>query len=194
MIITVADGLGSAPFSKEGSSKIVKLLIEIIKEEISYDNISLELLKRWKKSVTENLILYDTTIKFIHIKNGSVRYGGVGDGWIAFNTVNELISLTTTNNFSNQTDTILSFDLKNKFTINQIEENDVLNMLISTDGFSEDIDKDKGKALMDDVYNQVSTNSNAFEEDIINTLNNWPIESNKDDKTVIFVQRKGVGL
>jgi len=192
MIITVADGLGSATFSKEGSSKIVKLLIEIIREEISYEDIPLELLKRWKKAVNGNLNLYDTTIKFIHIKNGNVRYGGVGDGWIAMNTVNELISLTTTNTFSNQTDSILSFDLKNKFTINQIEENEVLNMLISTDGFSEDIEKENGKAFMDDIHKQVSTNSNAFEEDIINTLNNWPVESNKDDKTVIFVQREEV--
>lgn len=187
IIITVADGLGSATFSKEGSSKIVKLLIDIIREEISDEQIPLKLLNRWKVAVGGNLNLYDTTIKFIHITNDRIKYGGVGDGWIAINTTDELISLCASNTFSNQTDSILSFDLKNKFINKEISSDGTKNILISTDGFSEDIEKENGKAFMDDVYNQMIKDRKAFEEDIRATLENWPIESNKDDKTVIFI-------
>lgn len=192
LIITVADGLGSATFSKEGSSKITKLLIDIIKEDIESSNIPLELLKRWKIAVNGNLNLYDTTIKFIYVRNGVVRYGGVGDGWIAINTNKELFSLCASNTFSNQTDSILSFDLKNKFVNLSMDEINIKNMLISTDGFSEDIDKENGKAFMDDIYNQVIKDSVSFEKEIVYTLDNWPVDSNKDDKTVVFIQKEEV--
>jgi len=192
LIITVADGLGSATYSKEGSSKIVKILIDILKEDLEQEKIPLELLHRWKKAVDGNLNLYDTTIKFIHVKNGIIRYGGVGDGWIAINTSEELVSLVSSNTFSNQTDSILSFDINNKFINHMIETNTVKNMLISTDGFSEDIEKENGKAFMDDVYSQTRNEPELFESEITQTLENWPVESNKDDKTVVFIQREEV--
>ena len=190
IIITVADGLGSATFSKEGSSKIVKLLIDILKENIGKESIPLELLNRWKTALGGNLSLYDTTIKFIHIKEDSINYGGVGDGWIAINEKENFISLCASNTFSNQTDSILSFDLRNKFINRENEVEAVQNMLISTDGFSEDIEKENGKSFMTDIYNQILEDKAAFEEDIKNTLSNWPVESNRDDKTVVFIHRE----
>ena len=62
-------------------------------------------------------------------------------------------------------------------------------MLIATDGFSEDIEKDNSKAFLTDIYTQISKDFDAFEEEIKNTLNNWPVKSNKDDKTAVFIQR-----
>ena len=189
-IVVIADGLGSATYSKEGSSKIVNIAVEILKESSMNENIALEILKRWKAGLSGNLNLYDTTLKFIKITEKCIEYGGVGDGWIAINTDDEFISLCAQNTFSNQTDSILSFDLKNKFVINKIENINVKNMLISTDGFSEDMDKEHGKEFLDDVYKQIEIDQHAFDEDIKNTLENWPVESNKDDKTVIFIQAK----
>lgn len=190
LIVAVADGLGSAVYSKEGSSKIVKLLIDVLKEEVEDPRIPFELLQRWKIAVNGNLNLYDTTIKFVWIKNGLIKYGGVGDGWITINTKSELISLCASNTFSNQTDSILSFDLKSKFINKETEVKHVLNLLISTDGFSEDIEKKNGKALLDDIYEQINRDRVSFEKDIVSTLENWPVESNKDDKTVVFIQRE----
>ena len=194
IIIAVADGLGSATFSKEGSSLIVKLLLGLIRDGFSYENIALELLKRWKNALNGNLNLYDTTIKFVHLKGDSLVYGGIGDGWIALNYDKDFISMTTNNTFSNQTDSILSFDLKNKFSILKASETDLLNIIIATDGFSEDIEKDSGKQFLDDIYNQIAKDHNEFKEDIMNTMTNWPIKSNKDDKTVVFLQREEVQL
>lgn len=87
IIITLADGLGSATFSKEGSSKIVSILTKLIKENTDDESLPITLLREWKNAVKGNLNLYDTTVKFIHIKNETIRYGGVGDGWIAINKI-----------------------------------------------------------------------------------------------------------
>lgn len=191
-IVVIADGLGSATYSKEGSSKIVKIAVDVLKELPINEEFALEILKRWKTGLSGNLNLYDTTLKFIKITEKSIEYGGIGDGWIAINANEEFISLCAQNTFSNQTDSILSFDLKNKFVINRMENIDVKNMLISTDGFSEDMDKAHGKEFLNDVYKQIEIDLQAFDEDIKNTLENWPVESNKDDKTVIFIQAKEV--
>ena len=43
---------------------------------------------------------------------------------------------------------------------------------------------------MTDIYNQILEDKAAFEEDIKNTLSNWPVESNRDDKTVVFIHRE----
>jgi hypothetical protein len=190
LIVAVADGLGSAVYSKEGSSLIVKLLIDILKKGVEDSKLPSELLQQWKIAVNGKLNFYDTTIKFIWIKNGLFNYGGVGDGWIAINTNKDLISLSSSNTFSNQTDSILSFDLTSKFINRKIDEKQVLNALISTDGFSEDIEKENGKAFMDEIHDQNNKDAVSFEKDIYNTLENWPIKSNVDDKTVVFIQRE----
>ena len=192
LIVAVADGLGSAVNSKEGSSIIVKLLIDILKKDVEETKVPLALLQKWKIAVNGHLNFYDTTIKFVWIKNGIFNYGGVGDGWIALNTKIDLISLCSSNTFSNQTDSILSFDLKSKFIFKKIDEKQVLNALISTDGFSEDIEIENGKAFMDEIHDQINRDVVSFEKDIFNTLENWPIKSNVDDKTVVFIQREGV--
>lgn len=192
IIIALADGLGSAVYSKEGSSKAVKILIDIIKENVESKDIPLMLLNRWKKAVGGNFDLYNTTIKFIHIEENKISYGGVGDGWIAFNTGDGLVDLCAENSFSNQTDSILSFDLKNKFIYRQIKSNNILNMLISTDGFSEDIDKEKGKAFLDAVRKEVLSDSEAFWNEFKCSLCNWPVQTNKDDKTAIFIIKSEV--
>lgn len=189
IIVIVADGLGSAKFSKEGSSKIVGIATGVLKSNIAYEEMPIEILKQWKDGLDGNLNSYDTTMKFIHIKNNEIIYGGVGDGWIAINKENRFVSLCANNTFSNQTDSLLSFDLKNKFVIKKEIINGFKNLLISTDGFSEDMDKEHGLEFLNDVYAQINVGSKEFGADIENTLNNWPVESNKDDKTVVFIQR-----
>ena len=43
---------------------------------------------------------------------------------------------------------------------------------------------------MTDIYNQILEDKAAFEDAIKNTLSNWPVESNRDDKTVVFIHRE----
>ena len=65
IIIVVADGLGSAIYSKEGSSKIVSIAIRFLAKRHDLSNIAFDIQAEWKKGLEGNLNLYDTTVKFI---------------------------------------------------------------------------------------------------------------------------------
>ncbi len=190
IVIVIADGLGSAIYSKEGSQKITSIATNIISEKRDLSEIAHEIQMEWKTGLQGNLNMYDTTVKFIKITEKDVFYGGVGDGWIAFNTTNGFTDVTSSNTFSNQTDTILSFDLKNKFYIERIDTDSLITALISTDGFSEDMDKENGDAFLSAVSEQMRADSKLFQKEIEDTLSHWPVETNRDDKTVVFIERE----
>lgn len=190
IVIVVADGLGSAIYSKEGSQKITSLASAILAESNDLSEVASDLQTKWKEGLEGNLNLYDTTVKFIKITENDVFYGGIGDGWIAFNTSDGFVDMTSSNSFSNQTDTILSFDLKGKFRIESIKTESFKTALISTDGFSEDMEKESGEAFLSAVSEQILANSEAFKKEIEDTLSHWPVETNRDDKTVVFIERE----
>ena len=58
IIIVVADGLGSAIYSKEGSSKIVSIAIRLLSERHDLSNIAFDIQAEWKKGLEGNLNLY----------------------------------------------------------------------------------------------------------------------------------------
>jgi serine/threonine protein phosphatase PrpC len=184
LVVIVADGLGSASYSKEGSNRIVQIAPNLIREN-NFEQLPNKLLTEWKIKLEGNINQYDTTFKFVYIKPNKTYVGGIGDGWIALINNKNFVSYKAENTFSNQTDSILSFDLKNKFWIKEFETKDVSSILISTDGFSEDIEN--GDEFLKQVEEEIKNNQHAFTEDLDNTLENWPVETNKDDKTVAFI-------
>lgn len=186
VIIVVADGLGSAAYSKEGSQRITEVAIEILSNTDDFNGVYLNILNEWKKELEGNINQYDTTLKFLKIKNDMIVYGGVGDGWISIKSDKGLVNMVAENTFSNQTDSILSFNLKEKFNVNEYELGDNLVGLVSTDGFSEDMDKDNSFGLLDGIDKELASNEESFIEDTKNTLLNWPVETNRDDKTVVI--------
>ena len=186
VIIVVADGLGSAAYSKEGSQRITEVSIEILSNTDDFNGVYLNILNEWKKELEGNINQYDTTLKFLKIKNDKIVYGGVGDGWISIKSDKGLVNMVAENTFSNQTDSILSFNLKEKFSVNEYELSDNLVGLVSTDGFSEDMDKDNSFGLLDGIDKELASNEKSFIEDTKNTLLNWPVETNRDDKTVVI--------
>lgn len=187
LIIAVADGLGSAAYSKEGSNKIVDVSVKVLSQTNDSKPIANDVLKKWREGIEGNLNQYDTTLKFIKITDTDILYGGIGDGWIAFLTDTGLINLTATNEFSNQTDTILSFDLDKKFSLLKLPLSTVHSGLVSTDGFSEDMDKENADKMLKEIGNQLCVDEVAFICEMKQTLNCWPVKTNKDDKTVVFL-------
>lgn len=185
-IIIVADGLGSAAYSKEGSKKITEVAVSILSRTDDYSMAYLDILNNWKNGLEGNINQYDTTLKFIKFVDDKIVYGGVGDGWILIKTKKDLLNMISDNTFSNQTDSILSFNLKEKFVVEEIKDYECLVGLISTDGFSEDMDKDNSINLLDEIDKELRTDERKFIDDIKNTLLNWPVETNRDDKTVVF--------
>lgn len=188
LVIVIADGLGSAPFSKEGSSKIVEICANyLLNSNINIDFFD-NIISLWKKSVKSNFNLYDTTVRFIQINNECLTYGNIGDGWTLIDS-DELISEESNNVFSNQTDTIMSFNAKDKLVIKKIKMNNFKVSLLSTDGFSEDIEKTSSKQFISKLVDDMTIDLNSFTNNLEENLLNWPVKSNKDDKTVIILKR-----
>ena len=186
LIVAVADGLGSASYSKEGSQQAVKIVADLLIAD-DFTNFPEKLVKQWKEKLEGNIYQYDTTIKFIYLKDDKVVVGGIGDGWIALKGKNEVESFTVKSEFSNQTDSILSIDIKNKFWFKQLKLEEYNSMIIATDGFSEDINKESGYEFLKQVEEEIIRDINGFSMDLDNTISNWPVETNKDDKTVVFI-------
>lgn len=186
LIVVVADGLGSAAYSKEGSEKAVKITADILTQKC-YENLSEKILSLWKENLQGNLNQYDTTIKFIQITNENIIVGGVGDGWIALKNNNNIKSFVVENSFSNQTDSILSIGLDKKFWTEEFDSKEYDTMIIATDGFSEDINKEDSFEFLKQAENEIKKDIEIFATDLEETLSNWPVQTNRDDKTVVFV-------
>lgn len=186
LIVVVADGLGSAAYSKEGSEKAVKITADILTQKC-YENLSEKILSLWKENLQGNLNQYDTTIKFIQITNEKIIVGGVGDGWIALKNNNDIKSFVVENPFSNQTDSILSIGLDKKFWTEEFDSKEYDTMIIATDGFSEDINKEDAFEFLKQAENEIKEDIGIFATDLEETLSNWPVQTNRDDKTVVFV-------
>ena len=186
LIVVVADGLGSAAYSKEGSEKAVKITADKLTQKC-YENLSEKILSLWKENLQGNLNQYDTTIKFIQITNEKIIVGGVGDGWIALKNNNDIKSFVVENSFSNQTDSILSIGLDKKFWIEEFDSKEYDTMIIATDGFSEDINKEDAFEFLKQAENEIKEDIGIFATDLEGTVSNWPVQTNRDDKTVVFV-------
>lgn len=187
--IAVADGLGSAVFSQEGANKLCRLCIDFLKNPIEEKAI-LKLREDWKKAVKSDFDKYDSTIKFIKMNDETLTIGGVGDGWICFKGKEGVSSFEAEHTFSNQTDSILSIDLLSKFVVRNILVSGDILALISTDGFSEDIEKSNLSELLLDIKRDISSDIYRFAADMEEEMKNWPVDTNCDDKTVVFVLRK----
>lgn len=186
IICCIADGLGSVPFSKEGSSVLVEIGCELLLHDVSED-FSEKIRKEWKERIKGNYELYDSTFKFIKITNNHIIYGGIGDGWIAFENDKSYINETVDHEFANHTDTIMSIGMKERFVIKTIKNK--MNVgLLATDGFSEDIDKSTNDFVLD-VAASIENNPDDFIKELEELMKNWPVKSNKDDKTIVIIKQ-----
>ena len=190
-VISVCDGLGSAKKSALGSKKASELLVnQLLGNRFSKDNFQVE----WLAHFSENTKDYNTTAKFVRINGTKITYGGVGDGLIAFKDKKKITSLTNRGDFSNQTSCIFDLDYFNSFIERERKTLNRMAILISTDGFSEDIKEDGLSVFLDEVYKSFSNKNilKEFDNSLASLLNNWPNQTNGDDKTVAFllVERK----
>lgn len=60
---------------------------------------------------------------------------------------------------------------------------------MSTDGFSEDLDRISRSKFLSDVTKAMEDDLSATYNELRSALENWPVSSNKDDKTMILVRK-----
>lgn len=184
--LSVCDGLGSAPLSAAGSAAAAKIMVDqLLSGHFEKDSFKEE----WLKQFPEDTKKYNTTAKFVLIGKEEIRFGGIGDGIIAISVNGTITEYANHGDFSNQTSCIfdLAYDANFKDEIISLSCPSVI--MISTDGFSEDIKEDGLEMLMnaarESLQNQKT--SEEFDQSLAELLENWPNQTNGDDKTVAFI-------
>lgn len=184
--ISICDGLGSAPLSAQGSYEAARIMVGQLLDG-SFEKKTFK--DKWLKTFQENPQKYNTTAKFVFIKENLIRLGGIGDGIIVLSRGKERYEYASHGDFSNQTSCIFDSKYEINFVDESIELKCPLIIMISTDGFSEDIEENGLDLLLNSAYEslQDSRFSHEFNQSLTNLLENWPNATNGDDKTVAFI-------
>ncbi len=188
IVAVIADGLGSAPLSQIGSRNMVETVFEIMSGPEPVD-VWGQISETWRSSLQGEPEQYDTTCKFVCIRNENVIMGSIGDGWLGFADTNGYHELDNEPMFTNITSSICSQNMVEKATLIVSDACDTPMMGMSTDGFSEDLDKDSRCNFLHDIMETVVVDPKGLYSEITATMHNWPVESNKDDKTLVLIRR-----
>ena len=183
----VCDGLGSKKYSEKGSLALVKAITQAAK--IFDFNKDINLFEPLLKSLWDiNIFPYSesdtsTTLLFTIIKHSKVYIGRVGDGAIGIFGKNSLLVEEDKDMFTNYT---VPFGREEKISWAIFDEDDVKDVVMCSDGISEDIHKDKILLFFQNYitsYKNILSTKRNYE--IKNWLKNWPVKGHSDDKTIV---------
>lgn len=186
IICLLSDGLGSAINSEIGSETVCKVANSIIEEHGLTDKFPYLLKKQWANELLVKPISADATFKFFVIDGQEIVFGGIGDGWIIGIVDGKFFEYKSVNNFSNQTDSIMSVGYEEKFKIVRMPYNKIQILSLATDGFSEDIENANSERFLRDCISEINIDAEAFLNGLESMIENWPIKTNQDDKTIIL--------
>jgi len=182
IFVSISDGLGSSKYSKSGAEKAASVACLLLKKGTPSFR---ELIFEWRKSIDSNdLDDFDATIRFLAIDDNKIVVGGVGDGLTALLVDGLFYSIGKRGVFSNQTDSLNSPYGEENYWINEFPYHKEAVVILATDGFSEDLDENGIPNLLEDFFYGIFADKQKLENDLRSLLDNWPIKSNCDDKTI----------
>ncbi len=187
--VVVADGLGSAPLSHIGSSSAAECAAQILEFQNGTEGLAGKVYDAWSGSLEGDLWQYDSTCRFLRVSAAGVEYGGVGDGWIAMLSGDSLYEDVAENVFTNQTDSLTSDGMEGRFRVNSLPGVVPDVAVVCTDGFSEDIDRVQVRSFLAEIWEAASGDPDGLIADLRVQLEDWPVETNADDKTVVIMSR-----
>lgn len=201
--ILVADGLGSCKKSDEGSAKVIELAEEWIKNKLPmYSTLSNSIANIFMKKLVEawNTVYdmdekydYDTTVHFSVFYKGNVLVGGIGDGMVLV-AYDDLVCkdyIDTTDLFSNVTNSMCSMNVSEFMTGEVIEKSEYhkgLQVIISTDGISDDLIPEK-KLTLPEYFRTVVKESgvDVLQTEIVDWIQDWETDGHSDDKSLCYM-------
>lgn len=202
MVMVVADGLGTKKHSKIGSKEVCKAVGEATKVWIKKQNTPTEYLIKLIHNVWD-LYIYPykkndcaTTCLFsIVLNNGRVILGQLGDGIIYYNNGENLNVLTEIEDeFLNITKSMSSAKSICEWKFKEISLTDQdFTLLMTTDGLSEDIIKEKRQDFMNYILKQIESKKRQSKKNLVikKILKSTNSKYSYDDKTLIIFNRKG---
>lgn len=201
--ILVADGLGSCEKSDEGAAKIIELAEEwIVNRMTMYSMLSNSVANIFMKKLIEawNSVFdvdekydYDTTIHFAVFYKGYVLVGGIGDGMVLM-AYDDLVCkdfVDAMDLFSNVTNSMCSINVSELMTgevVDKSEYNCGMQIIISTDGISDDLIPEKKLTLP--AYFRTAIYEDGFEnlqKEIVDWIQDWETDGHSDDKSLCYM-------
>ena len=190
--ICVADGLGSSKMSHIGAEQAVKTMSDVLQNSIGLDQLSFTFKQAWKENFSNEINMYDTTIRFFQLTSESINYGGIGDGVTLIKHDDFYIKDHNNNSFTNQTESVNSPTYSQEFKKYSIPYYNLQAVMIATDGISEDIEEDQLENMLNIIINQILSDEDRFIKHMVQLIDSWPVKTNHDDKTVVFLVKRVV--
>lgn len=190
--MSVCDGVGSNKFSQYGSKAACKAICKVFKlyskKIIEKDSIGNKIEFYYKRFVKKKYqSAAGTTCLFAYVlSNNEIIIGQAGDGVILIKVDDKFIVFQNkTDDFMNEVSALSctsdyhNWKIKNlKFSDN---DNSLLQLLLSTDGISEDIIPEKREEFFDFFMNLSTRKHKGLKDKLLN----WDVPGSIDDKTVI---------
>ena len=197
-VIALADGVGSHKFSRFGSRAIVqsvhRTFIDYVKGKVEKNSLSNYADNQFKKCVPKKCLSQAATtcIFAAYIYKKGLFLGQIGDGLCVVSIDEKDFILTEKEEvFSNVVTPFNATSCDNKWELLFIPEEKIireLDVLLLTDGLSEDILPGKEFEFLKGIKEAASGKTSTKASDIIkNIIKTWPVPMSSDDKSSCFL-------
>lgn len=194
-LAVVCDGLGSKKHSRLASHRLCKIIKKEVHRGFKKRALNpIELVKtvqaKFKKRIWPfNLKNCDTTCLFALVSNASIMLFQLGDGLNAVKFNDEIIKCEVAEkDFTNETRAFGNSKSSDWMFKNvKKEENTTYELILCTDGISEDIIDETMLEFIDTVCGKI--NGKCKNNPVLKTiLEQWPNKYSTDDKTLVVVK------
>ena len=200
VVLAIADGLGSHKYSKVGSKAVVKAVkstfIDFENGGVPFKQITSTIYNRFVNSIPKKYVNEAaTTCAFVVIseKNG-VFAGQVGDG-LCYLKINDssYILKPKTDEFSNIVTPLnpIKENVLWKTKHFNIESNDEVDIMLATDGISEDIIPGKEDGCLEYCISKTKKKIHFLSNMALKKIIlNWNVPGSLDDKSIVIYSRR----
>ena len=197
-VMTLADGVGSHKFSRFGSRAIVqsvhRTFIDFVKGKVEEDSLTCNINNHFKKCVPMKYLSQAATtcIFAAYIYQTGLFLGQIGDGICIYSIDgNDFILKGKENAFTNIVTPFNAASEDNKWNVMFIPERMIkqdLDVLLLTDGLSEDILQGKEFDFLKKLKMEIVGKTNKKASDVIKKLiKTWPVPMSSDDKSLCYL-------
>ncbi len=200
VVLVIADGLGSHEYSKIGSKTVVKVVkstfCDFENGSVPFKQITNTIYNRFVSSIPKRYAnAAATTCAFVVIsKKNGIFAGQVGDG-LCYIRINDskFILKPKTDEFSNIVTPLnpVKENVLWKTKHFNIESNDEIDIMLATDGISEDIIPGKESECLEYCISNIKKKFRFLSNIVLKRIIlNWDVPGSLDDKSIIIYSRR----
>ena len=193
-VVAVADGVGSLAFSRYGAKAICKSVCHVAKQynkhRIDGNDVCSEIVKVFQQMIPQRYAgqCATTCLFAIFHKDGELLVGQAGDGMVALGMDgNYKVVSEKTEDFANIVHPINAtkefHGWKAIRTQMDFQKMKRLNLVLATDGVSEDVLPEKRDLFLEYLVNETRKN-----RDVKRILSTWDVPGSSDDKTIAIME------